>query len=44
MTCIMFLSRNLIDLRVIRQSIRIKNTFADLACNALAVKNHWKNI
>ena len=41
---IMSISKILVDLCVTRQKIRIKNTFADVAYNALEVKKSYKNI
>ena len=41
---IMSISKILVDLCVIRQKIRIKNNFADVAYNALEVKTSYKNI
>ena len=33
----------LTDLCVVRQSVKIKNTFADTLYNVLLVKEFWKN-
>ena len=39
----LYVSKILTDLFVIRQKIRIKNTFADIAYNVLEVKRSCKN-
>ena len=39
----MSISRILRDLCVIRQKIRVKNTFADIVYNVLVMKKSWKN-
>ena len=40
----MSILRTLIDFCVIKQSLKTKDTVADIVCNILVVKKFWQNI
>ena len=42
-SCFMFISKILRDLTAITQNIETENTFKDIGCSALVMRNYWES-